>query len=106
MGRANKVAEEKKHKAIENDDVIKALKELGYDSYVSAFEKALDESKNGTANLWQRATTRMTPPRRRSTKRRARRASPRERATSNLFSRLFDSNSFLLYPSCVRVVVI
>ncbi len=39
------MADDKKRKEISNDDVVKALKEAGFDSYVSTFQKALDESK-------------------------------------------------------------
>ena len=44
--RANKLADDKKHKEIGEDDLIKALKEAGLENYVKVFKEALEESKN------------------------------------------------------------
>ena len=42
---ASEVAEEKKRKTIEPEDIIKSLTSNGFESYVDTFKKGLDESK-------------------------------------------------------------
>ncbi len=43
--RASEIAEDKKHKNVEPEDIIKALTNNGFENYVDAFKKGLEESK-------------------------------------------------------------
>lgn len=50
-GRASEIAEDKKHKTVEPEDIIKALNANGFESYVDAFKKGLEERKD-TEKTW------------------------------------------------------
>ena len=42
---ASEIAEEKKHKNVEPEDIIKALSNNGFESYVDAFKKGMEEKE-------------------------------------------------------------